>query len=119
MQAISSDQTMAVIEHAMRALAVRSEVTANNVANSEVPGFRASRVSFEAELENAIRSGEVDLEKLGFSVHDSGGDPDITGNTVSVEAEVVDMLQTNLMQQTMFEAFNYKAGLYRAAITGQ
>ena len=119
MQAITSDQTMAVIEHAMRALATRSEVTANNVANSEVPGFRASRVSFEDELKNAIARGDVDLERLAASVHDSGGTPDITGNTVSVEEEVVDMLQTNLMQQTMFEAFNYKAGLYQAAITGQ
>lgn len=119
MQAITSDQTMAVIEHAMRALATRSEVTANNVANSEVPGFRASRVSFEEELRNAIASGDVDLEQLGMAVHDSGGTADITGNTVAIEEEVVDMLQTNLMQQTMFEAFNYKAGLYQSAINGQ
>lgn len=119
MQAITSDQTMAVIEHAMRALEMRSEVTANNVANAEVPGFRASRLSFEDELRTAIRRGDIDPERIGMSVVDAGGAADITGNTVSIEAEVVDMLQTNLLQQTMFEAFNYKAGLYRAAITGQ
>ena len=53
------DQTMEVIEYALNALELRSQTTANNVANAEVPGFRASRVSFEDQLRRAIDGGRT------------------------------------------------------------
>lgn len=109
---------MEVIEYAMNALETRAQVVANNVANSEVPGFHASRVSFEGELERALSGRGPD--SLGSpEVHDAGGSPDSTGNTVNLEAEVVEMIKTNLLQQAMVEAFNFKAGLMRSAIRGQ
>ena len=113
-----SDQTMEVIEYAMDALTLRSEVIANNVANSEVPGFKASRVAFEAELERAI--GDRGPDRFGDpTVHGTGAAGDSTGNNVNLESEVVEMVKTNLLQQAMFEAFNFKSGLMRTAIRGQ
>ena len=113
-----SDQTMEVIEYAMSALALRSEVTANNVANSEVPGFVASRVSFEAELQRAMEGRGPD--RIGDPVLEvAPGTPDATGNTVNLESEVVEMIKTNLLQQSMVEAFNFKTGMLRSAIRGQ
>ena len=45
------------------------------------------------------------------------GDPvDAIGNNVNIENEVVEMMETNLLQQAMVEAFNFKAGLLRSAI---
>ena len=113
-----TDQTMEVIEYAMDALALRSEVIANNVANSEVPGYVAKRVGFESELERAL--GERGPDRFGAPVVEvAPGSPDSTGNTVNLESEVVEMVKTNLMQQAMFEAFNFKSGLMRTAIRGQ
>ena len=40
------------------------------------------------------------------------------GNTVNLETEVVEMIRTNLLQQAMVEAFNFKAGVLRTAMRG-
>jgi len=112
-----TDQTMAAIEYAMNALTVRSEVIANNVANSEVPGFQASRVSFEDQLRRALDGGELE-RTIGPEIMGTGDAPDAIGNNVNIENEVVEMMETNLLQQAMVEAFNFKAGLMRSAIGG-
>ena len=108
---------MEAIEYALDALTLRSEVVANNVANSEVPGFKASRVSFESELRRALDGPGPD--RLGSpSLELAPGAPDATGNTVDIGSEVVEMIKTNLLQQAMVEAFNFKTGLLRSAIRG-
>lgn len=112
-----SDRAMDTIEYALEALTLRSEVVANNVANSEVPGFTASRVSFENELQRALEGRGP--EQLGTpSIEVAPGTPDATGNTVNLETEVVEMIRTNLLQQAMVEAFNFKAGILRTAMRG-
>ncbi|MGA9597213.1 MAG: flagellar basal body protein [Acidimicrobiia bacterium] len=110
-----SDQTMAAIEYAMDALNTRAEVTANNVANSEVPGFKASRVSFEDQLRRALAGDRVERIQ-DPDIAGTGAPGDAIGNNVSLENEVVEMMQTNLLQQAMVEAFNFKAGMLRSAI---
>src|ERR1700736_6007434 len=42
---------------AMSGLAARQRTIANNVANVDTPGFKASEVNFEAALKSAIGSG--------------------------------------------------------------
>ena len=112
-----SDKAMDTIEYALEALTLRSEVVANNVANSEVPGFTASRVTFEGELRRALEGRGP--EQLGTpSIEVAPGTPDATGNTVNLETEVVEMIRTNLLQQAMVEAFNFKAGVLRTAMRG-
>ena len=112
------DSTMQVIEYALKALEQRAQVVANNVANSEVPGYRAKRLNFEGELARAIEGDR--LESVGSaSLSDAPGSPDPTGNTVNLENEVVEMMRNNLLQQAMVEAFNFKSGLMRSAIKGQ
>ncbi len=110
-----SDQTMAAIEYAMHALNTRAEVIANNVANSEVPGFLASRVSFEDQLRRALDGGQLE-RAAGPEIAGTGDPVDAIGNNVNIENEVVEMMETNLLQQAMVEAFNFKAGLMRSAI---
>lgn len=112
-----TDQTMAAIEYAMNALTLRSEVIANNVANSEVPDFQASRVSFEDQLRRAIDTTGIE-RVLGPEVDGTGDPGDAIGNNVNIESEIVNMMETNLLQQAMVEAFNFKAGLVRSAIGG-
>ncbi|MDJ0924462.1 MAG: flagellar basal body protein, partial [Acidimicrobiia bacterium] len=112
-----SDQTMAAIEYAMNALTLRAEVIANNVANSEVPDFQASKVSFEDQLRRALDGTGIE-RVLGPDIQGTGDPVDAIGNNVNIESEIVDMMETNLLQQAMVEAFNFKAGLLRSAIGG-
>jgi flagellar basal-body rod protein FlgB len=110
-----SDQTMAAIEYAMHALNSRAEVIANNVSNSEVPGFQASRLTFEEQLRRALNGDAIDTVRSP-EVQGTGDPVDAMGNNVNIENEVVEMMETNLLQQAMVEAFNFKAGLLRSAI---
>ena len=109
---------MQVIEYALKALEQRAQVVANNVANSEVPGFRAEQLNFEGELRRAVNRGDIgDIGSPTLAA--KPGAADITGNTVNLENEVVEMMRNNLLQQAMVEAFNFKSGLMRSAIRGQ
>lgn len=111
----SNDLTTQAIEWALSGLERRSEVIANNVANAEVPGFQAQRVQFEGHLNAALQTGRIHRTHEA-SVVGSGDPAGANGNNVQMEDELVDMLETNLMKKAMIEAFNYKAGLIRAAI---
>ena len=113
-----ADTTMRAIEYAMHGLSSRGDVRANNIANSETPGFRAKTLTFEAQLTEALRNGDVDGVE---DVHEGlwAGLADRTGNTVSLEHEVTDMTKDNLMVTAMVNAYNYKVGLLRSAIGGR
>ncbi|HHC08811.1 MAG TPA: hypothetical protein ENK55_08855 [Actinobacteria bacterium] len=112
-----SDTTMQALEYALGALARRAEVTAHNVANAEVPNFRAARLAFEDQLRRALERGRVGAAEAPRIVP-TGAPPGANGNNVVIEQEVIEMMKTNLLQSAMVEAFNYKAGLLRSAIQG-
>jgi len=112
------DATMRVVEYALDGLALRTEVVSDNVANASVPGFRPSRVDFESTLRSALRSGDVSgLRRTSPSETDGVLHPN--GNEVSLESEVVEMLKTNLTQDAMVNAFNFKIAVMRSAIKGR
>ena len=47
-----------LLQRAMDATSLRYQVTANNLANSEVPNFKRTTVNFESELKRAFESEE-------------------------------------------------------------
>ncbi len=114
----NNDLTTRAIEWAMDGLEKRTEVIANNIANSDVPDFRASKVSFESQLRSALETHRTDRD-VQATVEATGNAPGPNGNDVSVEDELVSMIETNLRKNAMVQAFNYKAGLLRAAIGGR
>lgn len=52
----SFTRTVDLLHRALYVNALRYEVTANNLANAEVPGFKRTDVNFEAELKRALDS---------------------------------------------------------------
>lgn len=55
-----------LLQRSMDAVSLRYQVTANNLANSEVPNFKRSTVNFESELKRAFESEEK--AKNGFQL---------------------------------------------------
>lgn len=111
------DVTTAVIHAALRGLAQRQRVIADNVANIDTPGFLAGKVDFESHLQDALATG-----------NDAAATPTTTrslaptrtdGNNVNLDEETVDAVKTNLQYQTMVEAMNAKFRLMRTAIRGE
>ena len=55
-----------LLQRAMDVTSLRYQVTANNLANSEVPNFKRTVVNFESELKRAFESEEK--AKNGFQL---------------------------------------------------
>jgi flagellar basal-body rod protein FlgB len=109
---------MQAMEYALRGLERRREVISNNVANSETPGFIASRVNFEDNLRKAIDRGNATDPGSPSSQHtnDVAG---INGNNVLLEKELTDMIRTNLLSDIMINTYNAKLQMLRSAIGAQ
>lgn len=60
-----------LLQRTMDAVSLRYQVSANNLANSEVPGFKRSTVNFESELKRAFESEEKAKDGFQFSRTDS------------------------------------------------
>ena len=115
MSEIGTGTAMQAIEYALRGLDLRNQVIANNVANAGVPGFLGSEVSFEENLRRALDRGDT-ADIKGPAVHGSDELPGINGNNVRLEVELTEMVRTNLLQQAMINAYNFKLDVIRTAI---
>lgn len=113
-----TDTTMRAAEYAMQGLAQRADVRAQNLANLNTPFYRADRVDFEGALQGALATGDATTVAAPAVLPDAGM-PDAMGNTVDLETEVAGMMKDNLMRDAMVNAFNFKVGVLRAAITGR
>lgn len=112
------DNAMHAAQYALQGLQRRADVRAHNIANVNTPGFRAERVDFETSLREALERGRP--QDAAEPIHEV--DPNLPGpneNTVSVEGEMVGMIQDNLLRDAMVNAYNWKAGLLRGAATSR
>ncbi len=55
----SFTRSIDLLQRGMDVASLRYQVTANNLANSEVPNFKRTVVNFESELKNAFESEEI------------------------------------------------------------
>ena len=109
------DVTMDAVEYALGGVAMRSQVRADNIANANTPGFVASTVEFEDALASALGGGNPEGAPAP-TVTSAGGTPDETGNTVSLEHEMVGGVEDGLMYTTLVQGFRFKLEVLRAAI---
>jgi flagellar basal-body rod protein FlgB len=111
------DVTAVAAVRALDGLAQRGQVRAHNIANSETPNFRASHVSFEATLRDAVRQGRP--ERATTEVVASPTVIDANDNSVDLETEMIGAMQDGLMRDTMINGFNFKAAQLRVAFGGR
>lgn len=115
---MTGDVTLGTIEYALRGLAQRADVRANNIANVNTPGFRAGRVDFESTLQAAVAAGAPG-RAAAPAVRADPTLPNPTGSSVDLENEMVGMMKDNLLRDAMVNSFNAKVGMLRAAIAGR
>ena len=66
----SFTRSIDLLQREMDVTSLRYQVTANNLANSEVPNFKRSTVNFESELKRAFESEEKAKNGIKLSVSD-------------------------------------------------
>jgi flagellar basal-body rod protein FlgB len=113
---VLDDVASLTLQTAVRGLGVRQQVTANNIANLETPGYTAQQVDFESSLADAVAAGDP---TRGVVTTTSTPDaPGINGNNVNLDDEVVTATKTGLQQQLLTGALTAKYGLISTVLKG-
>jgi flagellar basal-body rod protein FlgB len=114
--AVLDDIASISLQTAVAGLSQRQQVTANNIANLETPGFTASKVSFEASLADAVASSDPSAARI--SVDASTASAGVNGNNVSLDGEIVTATKTGLAEQLLTGALTSKFGLINTVLKG-
>jgi flagellar basal-body rod protein FlgB len=114
--AVLDDIASISLQTAVAGLSQRQQVTANNIANLETPGFTASKVSFEASLADAVASNDPSAARI--SVDASTASAGVNGNNVSLDGEIVTATKTGLAEQLLTGALTSKFGLINTVLKG-
>lgn len=64
-------RNVSMLHRALDVSTLRYQVTANNLANSEVPNFKRSTINFESELKRAIESEKLSDDTIKLSTTDA------------------------------------------------
>ena len=122
-----------LLRTALEGLTARQRTIADNVANVDTPEFKASHVSFETALKQAVGSVEqpLPMAKVQNAVTGPGDapadvKPSVTidadlgrrndGNNVDVDREMLDLADTNLRFNALIQTMNAKLSGLRYAI---
>ncbi len=109
-----SDVTTRTLQASLWGLDARRRAAEDNVANVETPGFRASVVSFEDSLRDAIERGEP--TDVSIARQASSAPTRLNGNNVNIGDELTGLTETGLSQQMVINALNAKFRGIRTAI---
>ena len=110
------DITSVSLQTALAGLARRQQVTANNIANLEMPGFTAQTVAFEDSLAAAVAAG--DPSQATITVGQSTDTPGVNGNNVDLGTELITATKTGLQEQLLTGAVTAKLALVNTVLKG-
>jgi flagellar basal-body rod protein FlgB len=113
-----------ILRAALIGSAKRNEVIVNNIANADVPGFRARRVEFENSLREAVgnyphpRHRNVDTSGVTATVHfqNPGTHYRIDGNNVDIEVEMVRLYQNSMKFDTLISSITANSQRMRTVL---
>jgi flagellar basal-body rod protein FlgB len=118
--------TDSYLRAAMSGLAARQRAIANNVANVDTPGFKASEVRFEDALKAAISRGAgatVTQSSLNAAASRSTlVDATTTradGNNVDIDREMELLGEANLNYSAMTQVMSTRLAILRNVISGR
>ncbi|WP_323792675.1 flagellar basal body rod protein FlgB [Nocardioides sp.] len=113
-----SGSVSSVLGFALDSLALRQRTIADNIANLETPGFRASAVDFESTLRAAVAAEGSTVDVL------AGQSPGLVasqapvganGNNVDLGAETLAAVQSQFQYQLLSRAVTDRFELIRTA----
>ncbi|MGC9453834.1 MAG: flagellar basal body rod protein FlgB [Phycisphaerae bacterium] len=95
-------QTIETLQAALRAVSMRQNAIANNIANSETAGYRRQDVKFEELLAKALDSdGRINISEVRPELYRPMDSPvGSNGNDVSMEAEVGELIENTARYKT-------------------
>ena len=131
-----NDKTLQALTAAKKFREMRQEIISSNIANQNVPGYKAKRLEFEAALARALDvDGEMAMKANdskhfnvgagGFSnlqpevVEAANGVVSQDGNTVDVQDEMARQAENVVMDSAVVQLINKKLGLMKYIINSE
>ncbi len=115
---LGDENTLAVLNKMMELTTRKHQVIANNVANSNTPGYIRRDIDFQDEMSRMIKS--EDWKSLssfdGVVKLDETRVPKNDGNNISITEELNEMSQNGILHELVKKAFQTKVGLIKKAI---
>lgn len=130
--------TADMLQRGLEAAQLRQDVIANNIANVDTPGFKASSVEFESYMKEALEEGESSgfqakttrPEHISF---DSGSSSNVQpavmvddsttmrmdGNNVDIDKEMVDLAKNSVWYNVIVAKINGEFERLKIAIEGR
>jgi len=120
---IGTDKAFGLLENMLDVASLRHKIVANNIANVNTPGYKKLDVSFEDQLERAIKSSdETNFHKFKpkITISEDAADGTIRndGNTVDMEKEVATLLKNTGSYKIYSQLLSKKFDLLKSAIEG-
>ena len=108
------DLTMQAIQTSLDGLAARQRIIAQNLANSETPGYVAQNVNFEDSLRSAMAGGDPAQAEITTQ---NTSDPTLpNGNNVNVDQETIGLVDTGLRYQLATQSMNNEFSILRTSL---
>lgn len=119
--------SISMAEKALGHLWSRQQVTLNNIANVETPGYKARYVTFEDEFRRRLQAGRQGagtsrdmgnvISSSRYFTHDTKNESArMDGNNVNLDVENVELARTTLQYQYQLNALNSEVSRLRAVI---
>ncbi len=109
MSLVALDSVSRVLSSALDGVAFRQRVIADNIANVDTPGFRATSVDFEGALRSAISDGSFErgsAEAPRPTTTATATPVGANGNNVDLRKETVAAVQSQYQYQVLSRAVN-------------
>jgi flagellar basal-body rod protein FlgB len=111
------DAVDAALHSALDGIALRQRVLADNIANVDTPGYRATTVEFETSLRAAIAAGDPSaMEARAVPTDTPVGAND---NNVDLRKETLAAVQSQFQYQVISRAASERFDLLRTVAGGQ
>lgn len=112
------DPVSSVLHSALDGLSLRQRVIADNIANLDTPGFRATSVDFESSLRSAIADGTLDAGRVSPATSPTGTPVGANGNNVDLRKETLAAMQSQFQYQMVSRAVTDRFELVKTVATG-
>jgi flagellar basal-body rod protein FlgB len=121
-----SDAVSQVLASALDGVSLRQRVIADNIANVDTPGFRASSVDFESHLKAAIGDGtfadgpgtDGSADSVMATTTPTDTPVGANDNNVDLRKETMAAVQSQFQYQILTRAVNDRFNLVKTAAAG-
>jgi flagellar basal-body rod protein FlgB len=127
LNSINFSGTDSYLQAAMSGLAARQRTIANNVANVDTPGFKASEVNFESVLNQAVSRAKPGTQvnqstldaRMRATTLDDATSTRADGNNVDIDQQMEMLSEANLNYSALTQVMSTRLGILRGVIKGQ